>query len=492
MANNVVLPGTGETVSTDTLTTLNGASISTGEEAQRMKVTWGPAGTGTDADSATPFPVSLSAAYFVTSTVNSTTTQLASGASFVGAVESTVNQPALSWLAVSDQPLVVTISQYVDLAGTQKVKDIVRYIEAGKGFSESMVLNGDYIKFTVKNVGLATTTTLNINVGYGTIGVSDDQGNLPVIVTGSDDYSGNSLLELCVNGDLALHNKIINPELRDVNGARIPSDSPVVVKLVASTAGQQFLIDTQGYQTLGITTGTMAGTVTGNNDTSAQFQNIIGLTLSSGALVTATFAANLSYLFPCAARFIKITVTTAGWMTYTLRQLPYPLAYTTSQGVNINQINGAAVSATTAQLGTSLVNIGSAVQSSTNPLFVSPVALATTNNQTIPTINVVTATAPAATVVKAAPGKLTMLTLSNGSANAAYLHLYNATAVTLGTTASTHVYALPAAVGNYPIRLPDGGLYFSTGIAYAFTGGAASVDNTALTAPTLIANMAYI
>ena len=85
-----------------------------------------------------------------------------------------------------------------------------------------------------------------------------------------------------------------------------------------------------------------------------------------------------------------------------------------------------------------------------------------------------------------------MLTISNGAAAAAYLHLYNAASVTLGTTASAMVFAIPAAVANYPIKLPDGGLYFSTGICYAFTGAAASVDNTALTTPTLIANLAFI
>ena len=86
-----------------------------------------------------------------------------------------------------------------------------------------------------------------------------------------------------------------------------------------------------------------------------------------------------------------------------------------------------------------------------------------------------------------------MLAVSNGAANVAYLHLYNAASVTLGTTASVMVFAIPATAGAIvSIPLPDGGLYFSTGICYAFTGAAASLDNTALTAPTLIANLAFI
>jgi hypothetical protein len=173
-------------------------------------------------------------------------------------------------------------------------------------------------------------------------------------------------------------------------------------------------------------------------------------------------------------RYVKLTVTTLGWCSYSLRAVPFQAPYLANQPINLAQYLGATAS-------------------STNPIHVTPLSLAASNNQTIPAINVVTATAPAATVLKASAGKLTMLTVANGTAQAAYLHLYNATAVTLGTTASSHVYAIPAAIANYPITLPDGGLYFSTGIAYAFTAGIASTDNTAFgVAPALVANTAFI
>jgi hypothetical protein len=147
------------------------------------------------------------------------------------------------------------------------------------------------------------------------------------------------------------------------------------------------------------------------------------------------------------------------------------MLYNSATGINVVQVAGTA----TANGGISLNSI------------------ATTNGQSIPTINVVTATAPAAVVVKASAGRLTMLNITNGAANAAYLHLYNAASVTMGTTASTMVFAVPAVAGtNIPINLPEGGLYFSTGICYAFTGAIASTDNTALTAPSLVANLAYI
>ena len=314
---------------------------------------------------------------------------------------------------------------------------------------------------------------------------------LPTVLNGSGDLVGLSLIEECIKGTLPLTVTSTNAELRDPNGAQIPSDSPALVKAVASVVGQQVTIDTMGYQTLALTMGTMVANVTGCNDMAGTFGAISCFPIVLGAPVTAA-AANTNYIIPCFTRYIKLTVTTVGWATYALRQQPLPVPYLANAPMNMAQINGAAVAVASAQLGINLVNINGAVHSSTNPLFASLVALATTNNQTIPAINVVTATAPAATVVKATAGRLTMLSVANGSANAAFLHLYNAASVTLTSTVSVMVFAIPAAVANYPIQLPDGGLFFSTGICYAFTGAAASLDNTALTAPTLIANLAYI
>jgi hypothetical protein len=117
---------------------------------------------------------------------------------------------------------------------------------------------------------------------------------------------------------------------------------------------------------------------------------------------------------------------------------------------------------------------------------------ALTNGQTIYKVSQ-TVTAPAATVIKASAGRLTMLNVTNGAAVAGFLHIYNATAVTLGTTSGVMTVPLPAAAANYPIILPDGGLFFSTGICMAFTAGVAAKDNTTFgSAPTLIANGAYI
>jgi hypothetical protein len=321
--------------------------------------------------------------------------------------------------------------------------------------------------------GIKTQVMLLDIGGTGVESLATNSNPVPTVDRGADDLVGVALLEACIRGDLPLTVNPINAEKRDINGAQIHSDSPQVVGIVASTVGQQFLIDTQGYQTLSLTMGTMVAGITGSNDTRGTFGAISAFPIVLGAPV-ASAAANTNYVIPCLTRYIKLTVTTLGWAAYTLRYNAIPVNYLANAPVNLTQYLGAAAS-------------------STNPQHVTPVALAATNNQTIPAINVVTSTTPAATVVKATAGRLTMLNITNGSANPAYLHIYNAASVTLGTTASAHVYAVPAAAGsNIPIKLPDGGLYFSTGICYAFTGGIASTDNTALTAPSLVANLAYI
>lgn len=88
MADNTTLnTGTGgDIISTDAITTLNGASIATGEKAQRVKVGWGIDGTFNDASATTPIPVAQ-LSNSVVSVVNSTTTNLGIGVAFTGTAE---------------------------------------------------------------------------------------------------------------------------------------------------------------------------------------------------------------------------------------------------------------------------------------------------------------------------------------------------------------------------------------------------------------------
>jgi hypothetical protein len=412
--------------------------------------------------------VATVATNFIYSTNNSTSTQLARNATFTGTIETALSQPAVSLLMTSDQNMVLTLRQFIDAAGTYAVAPIVFSIPAGTQFSRSITLNGNYIQMVATNQGSATTTTFNLNTAYGTIDSVDSQGNHPTVtyITGqtTGDFDNVATLDSVIKGELALSTQVINQPMVDVNNRIMLSDSPQLVKTQFLAIGQAITIDTQGYNTIEFTTQSFIGTVLGSNDSIGTFTAIGGIN-NAGAWVTTLAAANTSYTFPCQTRYIKVTATTAGAFTYNLRNVPF--------------------------MGTNISAIGGAAQSSTNPLNVTPLALATTNNQTIGQ-QIITATAAAVVQVKATPGRITMLNMQNNSANIAFLHLQNnATATT--STASVQTYVIPASIGaTVDVSLPDGGLFFSAGIAFTVSGLITSGDTTALTSPSLVVNYSFI
>jgi hypothetical protein len=117
---------------------------------------------------------------------------------------------------------------------------------------------------------------------------------------------------------------------------------------------------------------------------------------------------------------------------------------------------------------------------------------AVTNGQTSGTHRE-TGLVPFGLSLKGSAGRLTMLVISQNATVAGFLHIFNASSVTLGTTVDMMVYAVPATVGIYAIRLPEGGLFLSSGIGIAFTAGSAANDNTVFgTYPNLAANYSFI
>ena len=87
---------------------------------------------------------------------------------------------------------------------------------------------------------------------------------------------------------------------------------------------------------------------------------------------------------------------------------------------------------------------------------------------------------------KASAGDLKNISGQNGAA-ITYVHFYNkATAPTLGTDTPVISFAIPANA-NFNIRLPDRGLYFGTGIAYAFTTDIATIPTTGAAAAAITA-----
>jgi hypothetical protein len=134
--------------------------------------------------------VAIAATDFVFSTVNSSTTQLASGATFTGAVESVVNQQSASVLLTSDQNGTLIFSEYIDAGGTRLTRTTTASIIANIPYSRSFVVNGNYFKAAFTNNGGATTTTFNLNTAYGTIPAATALGNGQVSL---DEVNGTAL-----------------------------------------------------------------------------------------------------------------------------------------------------------------------------------------------------------------------------------------------------------------------------------------------------------
>ena len=260
------------------------------------------------------------------------------------------------------------------------------------------------------------------------------------------------------------------------NGGLLPADGTIFTgSRVATQVGPVIIVDTTGYNSVALQlantfTGTLATQV--SNDLST-WVTVVGWSVGGGATPVGSVTGAGQWVFPAAGRYFRAQITTAGTgVVAAIVALKNFSAWApqSTPSFNISQVSGAAITG------------GIPLTSS-----------AATNGQTLARFSQIVVT-PAATQIKATAGRLTQLTISNGGTVAGFLHLYNvATSVTLGTTSDSHCYAIPGNVANFDIALPDGGLYFSSGIGSAFTAGSTATDNTAFgSAPTLIANYAFV
>lgn len=153
-----------------------------GVKTQVVALDAGGSGTESLVTLSNPLPIQPAATSFIFSAagVNTTTTQLASGATFTGTIESIQSQQAISVLLVCDQPGTLVLREYIDAAGTQVTNTIVEKITAGNPFSEAYTANGNYFSLTFTNTGGYTTTALSINTAYGTLPAVTTLGNSQV------------------------------------------------------------------------------------------------------------------------------------------------------------------------------------------------------------------------------------------------------------------------------------------------------------------------
>ena len=102
---------------------------------------------------------------FTLSTLNSSSTQLASGTTYAGTIEATFNQPAAQIIVVCDQPYTVYLDQFDGANNLISTDTFSR--AANVPTNENVQVNGDSCRVRVLNNGARTTTTLRIETTYG-------------------------------------------------------------------------------------------------------------------------------------------------------------------------------------------------------------------------------------------------------------------------------------------------------------------------------------
>lgn len=404
-------------------------------------------------------PTSNNATIFVFSTNNSSTAQLAAAATFTGTIETALDQPSISLLLTSDQPITLKVRQFIDLAGTRAAPDIVFYINASAGFARSFTLNGNYVQVLATNTGASTTTTFNLNTAYGALGDSDATGVQPI-----------TELPLVLRGaaaQTAAVNNILTPvsgaEWLNVSGFRAAS-----VQVVSTGTGGTFIFEQS------------------NDGVNPIVPPVFNAALINGVAVTAAITATASaivYSFPIRCNFVRLriaTTITGGSIQAFSRISTEPWTPAVQSVANSTAAN---MQATVS--GTVTANQGTMVALPAGANLVGDVAVqvrATTPGTTL--ANVLSAATNNLNQLKATAGKIAGGFLTNTTASLQYVKLFAlpSASVTMGTTAATTQIALQP---NQTINLSQGdfGLFLGgTGLTYAITTGSSLTDNTATTA----------
>ena len=305
-----------------------------------------------------------------------------------------------------------------------------------------------------------------------------DDAPLFVAIAGdpSGDFAGVNLLEQAMTDGTGLQVNVKEqfPPLKDVRGAAIPSDAPANIVLFLGVNSPQ-TIDTTGYQSVAFQqTAAVAVTVTQSND-GVNFTAAFGIINSAinGTFTSATAAtAQAIYTYPIACRYMRFSAATQTSINVYLRQTPFASYHQLGAlGTNITNIGG---TANASQAGTLTLGTTAATNGMTLGTLVAPLTVA-------------------ATVVKASAGKLYSMSVGNAQTTAVYLKIYNATSVTLGTTSPIQNFLVPGGTAGdtFNVSINDVGLYFSTGICFAVTGGQPLLDSTALTTAAVV-NYSFI
>lgn len=279
----------------------------------------------------------------------------------------------------------------------------------------------------------------------------------------SGDFAGVNLLETLMdtNSSLGINVNISSGLKKDPVGAIFNSDmAGPFTGFANQNGGILLMLDTTGYSSLVIQAyGTWSATVVvGMSNDGITWTSSNGMLLGASN-ATLAIAANGTYIYPCYSKYTKVYISayTSGEVSVIayLRNITMANSLGINPSVSISSGTVSTVSALTALNGVS-----------------------STNGQTIGTQ--ISPTTPSALSIKGSAGRLYYLHVGNPNSSAVYVKIFNATSVTLGTTSATMNFYI-AATNNVSLAINDCGLYFSTGIQLAITGGASLTDNTVIT-----------
>lgn len=193
-----------------------------------------------------------------------------------------------------------------------------------------------------------------------------------------------------------------------------------------------------------------------NDNTTWVGLNVWGNAVTAGPVSTATAVG--TYSFATSAAFVRARVSTYTSGTVTIYQTLKRGAASPAMSLNAGSQSIGTLAASTNLVG----DIG--VQYRANATGAASVA------------SILSPATPAGASIKASAGRVAGWTLTNSAAAVRSVKFYNATAVTMGTTAAVFEVDIPAG-GTVQISLP-GGIGFSTGIMWSVTAGKGLTDNT--------------
>ena len=259
---------------------------------------------------------------------------------------------AIGAVSVSNLPPTISIggSQYAQVDPSNAGTDGAAY--NATNFPQVGVVAGRGSDGNAHAVSVDSAGNLNVNVSTGSsspaaalpgLQTPDNAGYVAIVGDPNGDFAGVDLMGALLDDSqgLAARVKVTNQPLADVQGAARASDAPVAIPLTGGV-GTIITIDTTGYESLNITSLSMAANVTASDDPNGNFAALSGTNRTIAAAYVTAIAANGGYSFPCIARFVRLTLSTAGTGVAYLRAAPWVAGYSTPLPSNVAQLNGTA------------------------------------------------------------------------------------------------------------------------------------------------------